>query len=58
MSTVANEEAQANLPEIIPKLVGQRQPVRKTRQPGPCKGMLIIVSDDDAHLKDFTDYMP
>jgi prevent-host-death family protein len=25
---------------------------------GSCKGMLTIVSDDDAHLKDFADYMP
>ena len=25
---------------------------------GSCKGMLIIVSDDDDHLKDFAEYMP
>jgi antitoxin (DNA-binding transcriptional repressor) of toxin-antitoxin stability system len=41
----------------IAKLVGQQRPARKPRQPGNCKGMLTIVSDDDEHLKDFADYM-
>jgi antitoxin (DNA-binding transcriptional repressor) of toxin-antitoxin stability system len=26
-------------------------------QPGRCKGMLTIVSDDDDHLKDFAEYL-
>jgi len=26
--------------------------------PGPLKGMLTIVSEDDDHLKDFAEYMP
>lgn len=26
--------------------------------PGRCKGMLVINQEDDAHLDDFTDYMP
>jgi prevent-host-death family protein len=42
----------------VAKLVGQQQPVRKPRQPGNCKGMLTIVSDDDEHLQDFAEYMP
>ncbi|WP_020472638.1 type II toxin-antitoxin system Phd/YefM family antitoxin [Zavarzinella formosa] len=25
---------------------------------GSCKGMLTILSDDEDHLKDFTEYMP
>ena len=41
----------------IAKLVGQKRPLRKPRQPGTCKGMFTIVSDDDEHLKDFADYM-
>jgi antitoxin (DNA-binding transcriptional repressor) of toxin-antitoxin stability system len=41
----------------IAKLVGQQRRARKPRQPGNCKGMLTIVSDDDEHLKDFADYM-
>jgi len=44
--------------EPVAKLVGQGRPARKPRQPGNCKGMLTIVSDDDEHLKDFTEYMP
>ena len=41
----------------VAKLVSSR-PTRKPRQPGNCKGMLTIVSDDDEHLKDFAEYMP
>jgi antitoxin (DNA-binding transcriptional repressor) of toxin-antitoxin stability system len=41
----------------IATLVGPQRPARKPRQPGNCKGMLTIVSDDDEHLKDFADYM-
>jgi hypothetical protein len=31
---------------------------RKRRQPGSAKGILTVVSDDDAHLADFAEYMP
>jgi len=31
---------------------------RKRRQPGSAVGRLTILSEDDEHLKDFTDYMP
>jgi prevent-host-death family protein len=41
----------------VARLVGQVQSARKPRQPGTCRGMLIIVSDDDEHLKDFANYM-
>jgi antitoxin (DNA-binding transcriptional repressor) of toxin-antitoxin stability system len=41
----------------VAKLVGSR-PAPRPRQPGNCKGMLTIVSDDDEHLKDFEEYMP
>jgi antitoxin (DNA-binding transcriptional repressor) of toxin-antitoxin stability system len=41
----------------VAKIVGQ--PARPAiRQPGNCKGMLTIVSEDDEHLNDFKDYMP
>jgi prevent-host-death family protein len=30
---------------------------RKPRQAGNCKGMLVIVADDEEHLKDFAGYM-
>jgi antitoxin (DNA-binding transcriptional repressor) of toxin-antitoxin stability system len=42
----------------VAKLVGQQLSARKPRQPGNCKGMLTIISDDDEHLEDFKDYMP
>jgi prevent-host-death family protein len=41
----------------VAKLVSSR-PARKRRQPGNCKGMLTILSDDEEHLKDFAEYMP
>lgn len=42
----------------VAKLVGQPLPVRKPRRPGSAKGKLIILAEDDEHLKDFKDYMP
>jgi prevent-host-death family protein len=41
----------------VAKLVSSR-PARKPRQPGNCKGMLTVVSDDDEHLEHFKQYMP
>jgi antitoxin (DNA-binding transcriptional repressor) of toxin-antitoxin stability system len=28
------------------------------RKAGSCKGMLIVLQEDDEHLKDFGEYMP
>jgi prevent-host-death family protein len=42
----------------VAKLVGQQRPIRKPRQPGSAKGKLVILTEDDAHLKDFKEYMP
>ena len=42
----------------VAKLVGQQHATHKPRQPGSCKGMLTIISDDDEPLEDFKDYMP
>jgi antitoxin (DNA-binding transcriptional repressor) of toxin-antitoxin stability system len=41
----------------VAKLVGQQRPIRKPRQPGSAKGKLVILAEDDEHLKDFKDYM-
>jgi hypothetical protein len=31
---------------------------RKKRQPGSAKGILQVLSEDNAHLDDFKEYMP
>jgi antitoxin (DNA-binding transcriptional repressor) of toxin-antitoxin stability system len=31
---------------------------RLRRQPGSCKGMLILREEDEEHLNDFREYMP
>lgn len=38
----------------VKKVEAAKRPPRKA---GNCKGMLVIVADDDEHLKDFADYM-
>ncbi len=30
---------------------------RKPRRAGNCKGMLVIVADDEEHLQDFAEYL-
>jgi antitoxin (DNA-binding transcriptional repressor) of toxin-antitoxin stability system len=42
----------------VAKLVGQKLPERKPRQPGSARGKLVILADDEEHLKDFAEYMP
>jgi len=32
-------------------------PKRQPRKAGNCKGMVVIVADDDEHLKEFAEYM-
>ena len=41
----------------VAKLVGQGAPPRKPRTPGSGKGKLIILQEDDEHLRDFQEYM-
>jgi antitoxin (DNA-binding transcriptional repressor) of toxin-antitoxin stability system len=40
----------------VAKLVGQQR-IRKPRRPGSAKGKLVILTEGEAHLQDFTDYM-
>lgn len=42
----------------IARLRRESTPVVGRREPGLAKGMLIILEDDDEHLKDFAEYMP
>ncbi len=42
----------------VARLVGGRKASRPARQPGNCKGMIILQTEDDDHLKDFAEYMP
>ncbi|WP_165232014.1 type II toxin-antitoxin system Phd/YefM family antitoxin [Aquisphaera insulae] len=45
--------------KTVARLVGQSGPARhKPRQPGSAKGKLVILEEDDEHLKDLEDYMP
>ncbi|MFT3881454.1 MAG: type II toxin-antitoxin system Phd/YefM family antitoxin [Gemmatales bacterium] len=41
----------------IARLTGEATPTRQPRQAGNCKGMLVIVADDEEHLEDFAEYM-
>jgi prevent-host-death family protein len=41
----------------VAKLVGQQRLIRKSRRPGSAKGKLVILAQDDEHLKDFKDSM-
>ena len=48
---------------VVAHLIGEQTPSwndapRKLRQPGSAIGTLDIISDDDEHLRDFSDYMP
>jgi antitoxin (DNA-binding transcriptional repressor) of toxin-antitoxin stability system len=41
----------------VARLVAEEKPARKPRKAGNCKGMLVILADDDEHLQDFAEYM-
>ena len=41
----------------VARLVRVITPPRQPRKAGNCKGMIVIVSDDDEHLKDFEEYL-
>lgn len=43
--------------EPVAKLVGERSRKAQRLPPGFYKGELIILEDDDEHLRDFTEYM-
>lgn len=73
MSTVTLEEAQAQLPQLIAQLAPEQeiqiidrgQPIARLvraamppRQPGSAIGQLVILAEDDEHLRDFQEYMP
>lgn len=42
----------------VAKLIGQREARHQPRQPGSAKGKLLLLSEDEEHLKDFKEYMP
>lgn len=42
----------------VARLVAEPQPTPPPRrEPGLAKGMIVILEDDDEHLKDFEEYM-
>jgi hypothetical protein len=41
----------------VAKLVGRQWPICKLRRPGSAKDKLVILADDDEHLKDFKAYI-
>jgi antitoxin (DNA-binding transcriptional repressor) of toxin-antitoxin stability system len=41
----------------VAKLVSQHSAGRRPRKAGSAKGKLIILQEDDEHLKDFEEYM-
>ncbi len=41
----------------IAKLVRENPPTRKPRKAGSAKGKLVILQEDDEHLKGFKEYM-
>jgi antitoxin (DNA-binding transcriptional repressor) of toxin-antitoxin stability system len=41
----------------VARLVAQEPPKRQPRKAGSAKGLLVILQEDDEHLKDFAEYM-
>jgi prevent-host-death family protein len=41
----------------IARLIGQASTTRKPRKAGSTKGKLVILEEDEEHLKDFEEYM-
>lgn len=41
----------------VARLVPQSSVSRQRRQPGSARGVLVINSEDEEHLKDFEEYM-
>ena len=44
--------------EPVARLVREKPPLRRPRQPGNCKGMITLLVEDDEHLEGFAEYMP
>ncbi len=42
----------------IARLVAESPRLRKPRQPGSAVGRLVIISDDEEHLEDFSAHLP
>ncbi len=42
----------------VARLIAESTPTGKPRQPGSAVGQLVILQEDDEHLKDFQEYMP
>ncbi len=42
----------------VARLLGASKPKQLPRTPGSAKGKLVIVVEDEEHLRDFGDYMP
>jgi antitoxin (DNA-binding transcriptional repressor) of toxin-antitoxin stability system len=73
MSTITIEEAQARLPQLLAQLspgqeiqiLDRGQPIARLiradvppRHPGSAIGQIVILAEDDEHLRDFQEYMP
>jgi antitoxin (DNA-binding transcriptional repressor) of toxin-antitoxin stability system len=44
--------------QVVARLVAEPRRERKPRKPGSAVGTLVIVAEDEDHLKDFQDDMP
>ena len=42
----------------VARLIAQGRETRQPRKPGSAKGKLVVLADDEDHLKDFEEYMP
>jgi len=57
-SLIPGEEVQIVSGErTVARLIAELQPPRNPRQPGSAIGTLTILSEDDAHLEDFHEYI-
>lgn len=43
--------------KTVARLIAEEKPPRHPRKAGNCKGMIVIIEDDDEHLRDFAEYM-
>ena len=55
--TVTLKEAQTDLAALIHRLTAESPTPGLRPPPGLLKGAIIILEDDDEHLKDFEEYM-